>query len=194
MGPNTCGPTGWPPRAPVRGPGAPTGHRPRAAADGAAARRRRRARCSCSTATCRCSRRATLQALLQVHQAERAAATVLTALVERPYGYGRIVRTQGHRAHRRGAGCLARRARHQGDQRRHLCLRPRAAVPALRSHRLAERAGRVLPDRPGCDLPPAAARGRDADGGGRRRRSAASTAAPSWRKWVHSCDRRRTKS
>ena len=37
----------------------------------------------------------TLQALLRVHDNERAAATVLTALVDRPYGYGRIVRSQG---------------------------------------------------------------------------------------------------
>jgi bifunctional UDP-N-acetylglucosamine pyrophosphorylase/glucosamine-1-phosphate N-acetyltransferase len=38
---------------------------------------------------------ATLQTLVRVHEQERAAATVLTALVERPYGYGRIVRTNG---------------------------------------------------------------------------------------------------
>jgi bifunctional UDP-N-acetylglucosamine pyrophosphorylase/glucosamine-1-phosphate N-acetyltransferase len=37
----------------------------------------------------------TLQALVCAHQQERAAATVLTAHVERPYGYGRIVRTNG---------------------------------------------------------------------------------------------------
>ncbi len=38
---------------------------------------------------------ATLRALLTVHQAEGAAATVLTAVLERPYGYGRIVRSHG---------------------------------------------------------------------------------------------------
>src|SRR5918995_5214738 len=38
---------------------------------------------------------ATLQRLLQVHLAERAAATVLTAVLERPYGYGRIIRSEG---------------------------------------------------------------------------------------------------
>jgi bifunctional UDP-N-acetylglucosamine pyrophosphorylase / glucosamine-1-phosphate N-acetyltransferase len=38
---------------------------------------------------------ATLQALLRVHHSNRAAATVLTAVLERPYGYGRIVRSQG---------------------------------------------------------------------------------------------------
>ena len=37
----------------------------------------------------------TLRALVRAHQQERAAATVLTAHVERPYGYGRIVRTNG---------------------------------------------------------------------------------------------------
>ena len=37
----------------------------------------------------------TLQALLRVHQSRRAAATVLTAVVDRPYGYGRIVRSHG---------------------------------------------------------------------------------------------------
>jgi bifunctional UDP-N-acetylglucosamine pyrophosphorylase / glucosamine-1-phosphate N-acetyltransferase len=35
---------------------------------------------------------ATLEVLVATHQAEQAAATVLTATVERPYGYGRIVR------------------------------------------------------------------------------------------------------
>lgn len=37
----------------------------------------------------------TLARLLSAHDAQDAAATVLTAVVERPYGYGRIVRTQG---------------------------------------------------------------------------------------------------
>ena len=40
-------------------------------------------------------RRHTLAALLTRHQASGAAATVLTAVVEQPYGYGRIVRTKG---------------------------------------------------------------------------------------------------
>jgi bifunctional UDP-N-acetylglucosamine pyrophosphorylase/glucosamine-1-phosphate N-acetyltransferase len=38
---------------------------------------------------------ATLQRLLDTHTAAGAAATVVTAMVERPYGYGRIVRTGG---------------------------------------------------------------------------------------------------
>jgi bifunctional UDP-N-acetylglucosamine pyrophosphorylase/glucosamine-1-phosphate N-acetyltransferase len=38
---------------------------------------------------------ATLRALVAAHRGEQAAATVLTAVVDRPYGYGRIVRMQG---------------------------------------------------------------------------------------------------
>lgn len=38
---------------------------------------------------------ATLQRLLTAHQAAKAAATVVTAVVDRPYGYGRIIRTGG---------------------------------------------------------------------------------------------------
>ena len=38
---------------------------------------------------------ATLKGLIDTHNDARAAATVLTAEVERPYGYGRIVRTNG---------------------------------------------------------------------------------------------------
>jgi bifunctional UDP-N-acetylglucosamine pyrophosphorylase / glucosamine-1-phosphate N-acetyltransferase len=37
----------------------------------------------------------TLEALIATHRDTRAFATVLTAVIERPYGYGRIVRTQG---------------------------------------------------------------------------------------------------
>jgi bifunctional UDP-N-acetylglucosamine pyrophosphorylase/glucosamine-1-phosphate N-acetyltransferase len=38
---------------------------------------------------------ATLRRLMETHQGARAAATVVTAIVDRPYGYGRIVRTKG---------------------------------------------------------------------------------------------------
>ena len=38
---------------------------------------------------------ATLGRLLEVHQSAKAAATVVTATVERPYGYGRIIRIAG---------------------------------------------------------------------------------------------------
>src|SRR5204862_3423764 len=40
-------------------------------------------------------RRHTLTSLLARHDASGAAATVLTAAVDKPYGYGRIVRTKG---------------------------------------------------------------------------------------------------
>jgi bifunctional UDP-N-acetylglucosamine pyrophosphorylase/glucosamine-1-phosphate N-acetyltransferase len=40
-------------------------------------------------------RGSTLRRLVEAHQAAHAAATVVTAIVERPYGYGRIVRTRG---------------------------------------------------------------------------------------------------
>src|ERR1051325_4076936 len=38
---------------------------------------------------------ATLRRLLDTHHTARAAATVVTAVIDRPYGYGRIVRTRG---------------------------------------------------------------------------------------------------
>ncbi len=40
----------------------------------------------------------TLRQLVEQHDADRAAATVVTAIVDRPYGYGRIVRSKGHLA------------------------------------------------------------------------------------------------
>ena len=82
-------------RRPVRGAGAAAGHRARAAADRARAARHDTGTVvllsgdvPLLTAPSRCrawSRRTR----------GRAAATVLTAVVERPYGYGRIVRSQG---------------------------------------------------------------------------------------------------
>ena len=63
-------------------------------------------------------------------------ATVLTAAVDRPYGYGRIVRYAGQdHAHRRGARRLAGAARDQGDQLRHLRVRARAALRRARADR-----------------------------------------------------------
>jgi bifunctional UDP-N-acetylglucosamine pyrophosphorylase/glucosamine-1-phosphate N-acetyltransferase len=40
----------------------------------------------------------TLESLIQAHEAARAAVTVLSAVVDRPYGYGRIIRSQGRLA------------------------------------------------------------------------------------------------
>jgi bifunctional UDP-N-acetylglucosamine pyrophosphorylase/glucosamine-1-phosphate N-acetyltransferase len=41
-------------------------------------------------------RAGTLRRLVETHRGAAAAATVVTATVERPYGYGRVVRTKGH--------------------------------------------------------------------------------------------------
>jgi bifunctional UDP-N-acetylglucosamine pyrophosphorylase / glucosamine-1-phosphate N-acetyltransferase len=40
--------------------------------------------------------RRTLETLVQTHRGAQAAATVVTAVVDRPFGYGRIVRSKGH--------------------------------------------------------------------------------------------------
>ena len=40
-------------------------------------------------------RAATLQRLVETHRGAKAAATVVTATIERPYGYGRVVRSKG---------------------------------------------------------------------------------------------------
>ena len=72
--------------------GAAARHRPRAAADGAAAARTSAAPSCCCRATCRCSRSDTLEGWCRRTPRPSAAATVLTAVVDRPYGYGRIVR------------------------------------------------------------------------------------------------------
>ena len=40
-------------------------------------------------------RPATLERLLAAHRSARAAATIVTAIIERPYGYGRVIRTSG---------------------------------------------------------------------------------------------------
>jgi bifunctional UDP-N-acetylglucosamine pyrophosphorylase / glucosamine-1-phosphate N-acetyltransferase len=40
--------------------------------------------------------RRTLETLVQAHRGAQAAATVVTAVVDRPFGYGRIVRSKGH--------------------------------------------------------------------------------------------------
>ena len=43
-----------------------------------------------------CLRKSTLAALIEKHEAEDAAATLLTANLDRPYGYGRIIRSADH--------------------------------------------------------------------------------------------------
>ena len=49
----------------------------------------------CCPGTCRWLAAATLRSLVTVHCGAHAAATVVTATVERPFGYGRIVRVDG---------------------------------------------------------------------------------------------------
>ena len=73
--------------------------------------------------------------LLATHESSGAAATVVTAVLDDPGTYGRVVRTAdgiGGRADRRGQGRRRRdrgRARDPRDQRRHLRLRRRRRSP-----------------------------------------------------------------
>ena len=126
----------------------------------------------------------TLRQLVERHQTDRAAATVVTAVVDRPYGYGRIVRSAGRIVRiveERDASAAERQ--NQGDQRRGLRVRHRAAVRGPARDRVAERAGRVLPARSRGHLP-AAPEGR-VHGDGARCRSDPGDQQPraSWRRW-----------
>ena len=79
---------------------------------------------------------------------------MLTATVDRPFGYGRIVRLAGaHRANRRGARRVAGGTGDQRNQRGHLRVRARPAVRRDPQHRVGQCAGRVLPAGPGAHLP-----------------------------------------
>ena len=117
----------------------------------------------CCRATCRCCGRRRCRRWSRRTRRSGAAATVLTARVDRPDGYGRIVREDGahrrdRRAQGRDAGGAARSTRSTAAST------PSTLEPlfeALRVDRLGERAGRVLPAGPGADLPRARARGRD---------------------------------
>ena len=75
------------------GPGATARDRPRAADDRAGALGARRARSSCSRAMCRSCRRKPCRHWSIATIAAGAAATVVTAVVDSPHGYGRIVRS-----------------------------------------------------------------------------------------------------
>ena len=76
--------------------GAAARHRPCAAAGGADAPGRARARWCCCRATCRCCGATTLRRARSARtRRSGAAATVLTAVVDTPDGYGRIVRENG---------------------------------------------------------------------------------------------------
>ena len=109
----------------------------------------------------------TVAELVRKHDDAGAAATVLTALVDQPYGYGRIVRTKGKIvAHRRRARCVAGSAQDQGNQQRRLCVRPRTAFRCASDACDGKRAGGVLFNGPDRDLPAAQAGRR---GGSHRR-------------------------
>ena len=80
----------------------------------------------------------TLRRLVDTHRGANAAATVVTATVERPYGYGRIVRSEGRIARRRGTRRLpanGRPAKSRRDLR--LDLAPRFDACALASQQQA---------------------------------------------------------
>ena len=107
---------------------------------------------------CRSCSADTLRRLVDTPTGVPAAATVVTAVVERPYGYGRIVRTAGRIARiveERDASPAERQIHEINSGIYAFDLAP--LFDALRTIAANERAGRVLPDRPGRDLPAAQA-------------------------------------
>ena len=93
-------------------------------------------RWSCCPATCRCSRPPPSGRSSRPTSRRRRAATVVDGGRRTPIRL-RPNRPHGRpdRANRRGAGRVARRAADSGDQRRHLRLRPGAAVRRAAGHR-----------------------------------------------------------
>ena len=91
------------------------------------------ARWSCCRATCRCSRSATLSGLVRhAHRGRRRGNRADGAYVDRPYGYGRIVRSNGRIdriVEERDASPAQREI--QRDQLRHLRVRCRSLFDAL---------------------------------------------------------------
>ena len=109
--------------------GAAARHRPRAAAGGTASARARPGTVVLLSGDVPLLGAATPRALVRTHQERRAAATVLTAIVDRP----RRVRPHrprqaAHRRDRRAQGRVAGGAGDRRDQQRHLRVRPRPAV------------------------------------------------------------------
>ena len=95
------------------------------------------ARWSWSVATCRCSMPTTLARLIASHSARATPLTLLSAILDDPTGYGRIVRSARRRIRldRRAEGCHGRRTADHRDQRRRLrlrglgrCARPLGAI------------------------------------------------------------------
>ena len=97
---------------------------------------------------------ATLQALVNRHVETGAAATVLTAMVDDPAGYGRIERRDG------GISAIVEHKDASPEQRQIREINSgiyafdlAAAVRCAEADRFGQRAGRVLPAGPGEDLP-----------------------------------------
>ena len=94
-------------------------------------------------------RPATIAALVRAHRAADAAATLLTAEVGDPYGYGRIVRSRDGRVSTRGrrGGRHARGTRAHRDQHVDLRVPSRSPGSGPAAHQPRQCQGRVLPDR-----------------------------------------------
>ena len=171
-------------RPDFRGPGATTRHRPRPADDRSRPGRRTPARSSCCPATCRCCRPDTLE------NAGRSI-TVDRRRRNRDHRVGRQpVRLRPHRPDR--GEQIARIVEEKDATADERTIREinsgiyafalDGLFDAVREHRRRKRPARVLPARPGGDLPAAGPRGRDGDRGRTPTRSAASTADRSWRR------------
>ena len=92
----------------------------------------------------------TLRSLVDTHAAESAASTVLTAVVDDPTGYGRVLRDTDERPRhrdRRAEGRRRRPARRPRDQLGRLRLRRRGAALRARAAHHRQRAGRGVPHR-----------------------------------------------
>ena len=128
----------------VQEPQLGTGHALLTTAPGS--RRRCRERSCCCRATSRCFRQKPSKTLIDHHTATAASATVVTAVVDNPHGYGRIVRN-GERIARivEERDATPARTRDSGDQLRNLRVRPRGLVRCRSSDRVDQCPRRILP-------------------------------------------------
>ena len=134
---------------------------------------------SCSPATCRSSRRSCCASSRDAHARGGAAATMVTAVLDDPRGYGRVVRGDAWRVERvvetkvAGDASDSASSRSRG-QHRDLRLRRWRAARRARRGRRGQRAGRALPARGAGAAARAAARAsrrsRPRRPGGRARR------------------------
>ena len=137
----------------------------------------------------------TLRALVATHHEAGAAATVLTAKFERPYGYGRIVRTNGRIARiveERDATPAQREIREINSGI--YAFAARAAVRRARRDRLRRTRKASITSRSHWHLPSPEARRGDVHSRAAQWRFAASTAEPNLLRSAKWCDSRRTKS